>query len=86
MIKNEPQKILNIYPYTFVQFIDVGLNPERWFISKKIEQNVNSCVFFIVQHKGIHRIMYYKVFPFPLETTEMTEGLKIDDSMYILSG
>lgn len=86
MIKNEPQKVINLEPYRFVQFIDVGLNPERHLCTNHAEKNVNTCVFFIVEHEGIFRIIYYKVFPFDLGDVPAPAGFQVDDCFNILSG
>lgn len=66
VVENCPQKIVNLEPFTFVQFIDMGLNPERYLCDTVNEKNVNTCIFFIVEYKGVFRIMYYRVFPFYL--------------------
>ena len=66
LVKNEPQKILNLEPFNFVQFIDVGLNPERYLSANEAEKNINTCVFFLVELDGVYRVMYYKIFPFDL--------------------
>jgi len=29
LTKNVPQKFVNLSPYHFVQFVDMGMNPER---------------------------------------------------------
>lgn len=66
LANNQAQKIVNIEPYVFVQFIDVGLNPERFLSHNNFDKNVNTCVFFLVELDGVFRVMYYKVFPFTL--------------------
>ena len=29
LVANKPQKFVNIDPYTFVEFVNTGLNPEK---------------------------------------------------------
>ncbi len=58
---------MNIEPFTFVQFLDTGLKPERFLYNNPHEINLNTCIFFLVELDGVLRVMYYKVFPFDLD-------------------
>jgi hypothetical protein len=38
LIADEPQKVVSIYPFTFVKFIDMGMNSERIFFKKNLKE------------------------------------------------
>jgi hypothetical protein len=88
LLTNEPQKIVNIEPFRFVQFVDQGFNPERYLTDSDKERNLNTCIFFIIEHKGVFRVCYYKCFPYPLNCPKSMEsrGFQTNDCVKILSG
>lgn len=62
---NEPQKFVNIAPFTFVEFVKVGLNPER-HLNAEAEDAANTSIFFMVELDGSLYLMNYRCFPWPI--------------------
>lgn len=75
LAQNEPQRVINLHPYRFVQFIDMGLGQERYFKNKQVSKSVNTRVYILVTRKiktddpnmpeeSVLRIICYRYFPF----------------------
>jgi hypothetical protein len=62
---NEPQKFISIDPFTFVEWIKTGLNPEK-HLNKEADVAANISIFFLAELDGSLYVMNYRCFPWPV--------------------
>lgn len=64
MVQNQPQKLINIAPFKFIQFVDSGMLPEKFFNEK---MTLNTSIFLLVQKDQKIYLMNYRCFPWPID-------------------
>ena len=67
LVNNEPQKFVNIDPYTFVEFVNTGLNPEKHLDQNEGNVTVNTSIYFLAKLKGDLFLFNYRCFPWPVD-------------------
>ena len=67
---NKRQKIISLGKFRFLQFLETGLNPERCF-NRGESGILNNSIFFLVELNSIIRVMYYKCFPWPINSSHV---------------
>lgn len=70
---NTPQKFVNIDPYRFVQFIDMGLVPEINMDPICEKMAINTSIFFLVELNQIYYLMNYRMFPWAIDSKNVNE-------------
>jgi hypothetical protein len=73
VVKHEALKKVNIDPFRFVQFVETGLNPERFFLQQDVKFSVNISTFMIVQFQEVLYLMNYRSYPWPINENFINE-------------
>ena len=65
---NKRQKVISLGKFRFLQFLETGLNPERFF-NRDESGILNNTIFFLVELNSVIRVMYYKCFAWPINSS-----------------
>jgi len=68
---------VNIAPFTFVEFIKVGLNPEMHLNPTEEGVTANTSIFFLVEFEDSYYVMNYRCFPWPVDH-KLIDPLEVD--------
>lgn len=87
LIQNIPQKLVNISPFRFIQFVETGLVPEKLLYSKKAN---NTSVWLLVEKDSKLYLMYYRCCPWPFEQRHIKlhqkDRFELRDKLVLVTG
>lgn len=90
VLKHESQKKVNIDPFRFVQFVETGLNPERFFLQQDQTFSLNISTFLLVSYQEVLYLMNYRSYPWPINENFINEidrsKFQMKDQIQLLSG
>lgn len=87
LVHNEPQKLVNISPFRFLQFVETGLNPEKHFNSDLTQ---NTSIFILVELDSKIYLLCYRCFPWPIYKDRILstdlDRFQLNDQLQLIRG